>query len=153
MTAGDDRSRRTAELHRSVAHRLAEQDQQYTANRRTVVDLLAAAGCPVTLPDLLAADPTLAQSSVYRTLSVLTDAGVVHRLVHVGDHAMFELDEHLTGHHHHLVCDRCGTVLDVVFPESVESLLARTFDEVSSPAGFSPTSHTIDVHGRCAACS
>lgn len=153
MTRDGAGSRRTADLHRSVAERLAEQDQQYTVNRRAVVELLALAGGPVTLPDLLAADPSLAQSSVYRSLSVLAEAGVVHRLVHVGDHALFELDEHLTGHHHHLVCDRCGTVLDVVFPESVEVALARTFDEVSSPIGFSPIHHTIDVHGLCADCS
>ena len=144
---------RHADLHRSVAGRLAEHDQQYTANRRAVVDLLIVAGGPVTLPDILAADPSLAQSSAYRTLSILIDAGVVQRLVHVGDHALFELDEHLTGHHHHLVCEACGTVVDVTFPDSVEAVLGRTFDEVSSAVGFVPRHHTIDVHGRCAACS
>lgn len=143
----------SSDLHRSVAYRLAEHDQQYTPNRRTVVELLAAAGGPITLPDLLAADPTLAQSSVYRSLSVLADVGIVRRLVHVGDHALFELDEHLTGHHHHLVCDRCGIVVDVVFPESVEVVLSRTFDEVSASVGFTPSHHTIDVHGRCADCA
>ncbi|MCB0965798.1 MAG: transcriptional repressor, partial [Ilumatobacter sp.] len=92
-----------AELHRAVGARLAEHDQQYTANRRAVVEALVAAGSPISLPDLLAADTSLAQSSAYRSLAMLTELGVVRRLVHVGDHALFELDEHLTEHHHHLI--------------------------------------------------
>ncbi|NNE10805.1 MAG: hypothetical protein HKN41_01005, partial [Ilumatobacter sp.] len=42
------------ELHRAAAARLADLDQQYTANRRAVVEDLATAGGPITLPDLLA---------------------------------------------------------------------------------------------------
>lgn len=140
------------ELHRSVAARLAEHDQQYTANRRAVVDALAAAGAPITLPDLLATADSLAQSSAYRCLSVLADAGVVRRLVHVGDHALFELDEHLTEHHHHLICESCGTVADVTLPDAVEAAMDRTFDEVSAAAGFTPRHHTVDIYGVCSAC-
>lgn len=141
------------DLHRSVAARLADHDQQYTPNRRAVVDALAAAGAPITLPDLLAVDHSLAQSSAYRSLAVLTDAGVVRRLVHVGDHALFELDEHLTEHHHHLVCESCGSVVDVTFPDRVEAAMDRTFDDVSAAAGFTPRHHTIDIYGICADCT
>lgn len=141
-----------AELHRSVAARLAEHDQQYTANRRAVVDALADAAAPITLPDLLAVDRSLAQSSAYRCLSVLADIGIVRRMVHVGDHAMFELDEHLTEHHHHLVCESCGTVVDVTLPDPVEVAMDRTFDEVAGAAGFVARHHTVDIYGTCAGC-
>lgn len=140
------------DLHRCVGARLADHDQQYTPNRRAVVDALAAAGAPISLPDLLAVDDSLAQSSAYRSLAVLTGAGVVRRLVHVGDHALFELAEHLTEHHHHLVCESCGSVADVTFPDRAEAAMDRTFDEVSSAAGFAPRHHTIDIHGICAGC-
>ena len=140
------------ELHRSVAARLAEHDQQYTANRRAIVDALASAGGPITLPDLLAADDSLAQSSAYRSLSVLTDIGAVRRLVHVGDHALFELDEHLTEHHHHLICERCGAVIDVTLPEPLERAIDQSFDAVAAASGFAPTHHTVDLYGVCADC-
>lgn len=143
----------SGELHRSVAARLTEHDQQYTANRRAVVDALVAAGAPINLPDLLAADASLAQSSAYRSLSVLIDAGVVRRLVHVGDHALFELHEHLTEHHHHLVCESCGAVVDVTLPDQVEAQMDDTFDQVSAAAGFTPRHHTVDIYGTCAECS
>jgi Fe2+ or Zn2+ uptake regulation protein len=141
-----------AELHRSVAARLAEHEQQYTPNRRAVVEVLAVAGSPITLPDLLAADDSLAQSSAYRSLSILTDAGIVRRLVHVGDHAHFELAEHLTEHHHHLVCEVCGTVVDVTLPDPVEAEMDRCFDDVAAASGFVPRHHAVDIYGTCAGC-
>ncbi len=141
------------DLHRAVAGRLADHEQQYTANRRAVVDALAVAAAPITLPDLLAADDSLAQSSAYRSLSVLIDVGVVRRLVHLGDHALFELDEHLTEHHHHLICESCGIVLDVTLPDGVEAAMDLTFDDVASVLGFSPLHHSVDIYGTCATCT
>ncbi len=142
-----------ADLHRAVASRLVDHEQQYTANRRAVVEALAAAASPITLPDLLRADDSLAQSSAYRSLSVLVEAGVVRRLVHLGDHALFELAEHLTEHHHHLVCESCGIVLDVTLPDRVEAAMDRTFDEVAAALGFAPLHHAVDIFGTCADCA
>ncbi len=142
----------TADLHRVVEARLAEHDQMYTANRRAVVDALVAAGSPITLPDLLAAERSLAQSSAYRSLATLTEAGVVRRLVHVGDHALFELDEHLTEHHHHLICDDCGTVVDVILPDPLEAAMDQAFDAAATAAGFSTTHHAVDIYGTCTDC-
>jgi Fe2+ or Zn2+ uptake regulation protein len=142
----------TADLHRAAAGRLAEHDQQYTRNRRTLVDVLGRVSGPVTLPELLALDGSLAQSSAYRNLSVLIDAGVVRRLQHGGDHARYELAEHLTEHHHHLICEVCGTVVDVTLPPRLESSLDRAFDQVAAASGFAPSHHAIDVYGVCAPC-
>lgn len=152
MSLGTTSSDDDRELHHAVAARLTDHEQQYTPNRRAIVDALAAAGAPITLPALLEADASLAQSSAYRSLAILTDAGVVRRLVHVGDHAHFELAEHLTEHHHHLICEGCGTVTDVTLPDAVESALDRTFDEVAAASGFRPEHHAVDVYGTCATC-
>ncbi len=141
-----------SDVHTAVVTRLVEYNQQYTANRRAVVAALAEAGSPITLPDLLTANDALAQSSTYRSLAVLVDAGVVRRLVHGGDHARFELDEHLTEHHHHLICESCGKVVDVTLPARVESAMDRTFLAVAAASGFTPKHHTVDIYGVCADC-
>lgn len=142
----------TDDLHRAVAGRMAEHEQQYTPNRRAVVDALARAASPLTLPELLAGDRSLPQSSAYRSLSVLVDVGAVRRLVHGGDHARYELAEHLTGHHHHLVCDGCGAVVDVTLPERVESAMDKSFVEAAGRHGFVASGHSIDIHGTCTDC-
>lgn len=140
------------ELHRGIAARLGEVDQQYTANRRAVAGVLARAGAPITLPEILAADRSLAQSSAYRSLAVLVEAGVVRRLVHGGDRAHYELAEQLTEHHHHLVCDECGTIVDVTLPPRVETTMDRSFVSAASEHGFVASRHAVDIYGVCAGC-
>lgn len=141
-----------AEIHRTVRDRLDQNDQRYTAGRRAVVDALASADGPVTLPELIDLAPALAQSSAYRNLAVMEEVGVVRRLVHSTDHARYELAEDLTEHHHHLICEVCGTVRDVTLPPDLERRLDVAFDVLSSAEGFVATHHTIDIYGRCAAC-
>ena len=140
------------EIHRTVRDRLDENEQRYTSGRRAVVDALASADGPVTLPELIDLAPALAQSSAYRNLAVMEQVGVVRRLVHSADHARYELAEDLTEHHHHLICEACGTVRDVTLTPKLEHQLDAAFDALSSVEGFEATHHTIDLYGRCADC-
>ena len=142
----------TADLHATVAGYLAKVAQRYTAGRRVLVEALKAAGGPVTLPDILGAAPDLAQSSAYRNLAVLEQAGVVLRVAGPGDFARYELAEELTEHHHHLVCTECGSVVDVAVPARVERALERALDQLGATAGFEVDAHRLDVLGRCRDC-
>jgi Fe2+ or Zn2+ uptake regulation protein len=143
----------TVEIDRTIVDRLARHDLRYTRARRTIVDTLVRAGKPVTLPELLDLEPDLAQSSTYRNLSLMEQAGVVRRLSHGGDHARYELDEELTEHHHHLICESCGAVTDVVLEPALERSVDAGLDRVARRAGFTPRAHVIDVYGRCADCA
>jgi len=136
-----------------VRERLMERDQRYTPGRRRIVEALAVAGAPITLPGLLAAAPDLSQSSAYRNLALMEDAGVVRRLAHGAEHAHYELAEDLTEHHHHLICEECGLITDVTLDAALERSLDRAFDGLARAAGFSPRHHAIDVFGRCADCA
>mgnify|MGYP005818249291 CR=1 FL=1 len=143
------------DLHDTVANRLHRVGQRYTEGRRALVEVLAGADRPLTLPDVLAASrEELAQSSAYRNLGVLEQAGVVLRVAGPasGDHARYELAEDLTGHHHHLVCTRCGAVTDVTVPERVERAVARAFEEIVAGTGFHLEGHRLDLVGVCTRC-
>lgn len=142
-----------ADLHRQVDERLRARDQRYTDSRRQIVEALAANSGPVTLPTLLASAPSLAQSSAYRNLAVLEEAGIVRRLVHGADHAFYELAEDLTGHHHHLVCEQCGSVQDFTLGARVEQSLDEAIDDLVRAKGFAARHHAIDIFGLCADCS
>ena len=139
-------------LHDAVRNLLMREGNVYTANLRTMVEVLAGDG-PLTLPELLDRRDDLAQSTAYRGLGVLIDAGAVRRIVHDSDHARFELDERLTGHHHHhLVCTECGVVVDVELPAEIEHLLDRSLDVVAQSQGFVLDGHDLDIRGRCCNC-
>ena len=140
-------------LHDDVATLLWAGDHRYTTGRRRVIGALHAAGGPVTIPEILELDAELAQSSVYRNLTILEEVGAVARIVTHDDHARFELSEALTDHHHHhLICGSCGSVSDVELPEDTEAELDDAFERVARSAGFRLDAHRLDLLGTCAAC-
>ncbi len=143
----------TTELDRVVSDRLAEHEMRYTTGRRAIVAALRTIAGPVTLPELLAFVGEVPQSSAYRNLALMEEAGVVRRLVHGADHAYFELAEELTEHHHHLICESCGSVEDFTLDDDVERLLDDAFGRITQAAGSTPSSHVIDVFVTCSDCN
>jgi Fe2+ or Zn2+ uptake regulation protein len=141
------------ELHETAERRLHLVGQRYTPNRRALVDAVLRAGGPVSIGDLLVGKRAVPQSSAYRNLAVLEQAGVIRRVITDDDFARFELDEGLTEHHHHLVCSNCGRIEDVAIPASVERSIGRTFDRLAKGAGFASVGHRLDLIGRCRSCA
>ena len=152
--AGPAETTESTSIHDAVAHRLHRAGQRRTASRDALVDVLVRAGRPVTIPEILDADADLAQSSVYRNLVVLEQAGVVHRIVTNAEFARFELAEDLTGdHHHHLICSTCGAVEDAPASPAIERAVHQTIDEVERATGFRTSAHRIDLIGLCRDCA
>lgn len=142
-----------ATVHAVVAEKLHAHAQRLTPTRRDIVDVLTTATGPLTIPEILAHRAGLAQSSVYRNLAVLEEAGVVHRMMTHDDFARYELAEDLTGHHHHLVCSRCGRVEDLPASAALERSVAAAAEEAARVAGFRAQHHRLDLLGTCARCA
>jgi len=142
-----------ADVRESAATRLAAYGQRLTANREAIVDTLAGASRPQTIPEILDERPGLAQSSVYRNLVILEEAGIVHRVLGTDEFARWELAEHLTGHHHHLICASCGKVEDVPASAGLERSVAAAAAAISRTTGFRTEHHRLDLVGLCATCS
>lgn len=148
VSAGDS----AVEIHTEAQLRLDQVQQRYTPLRRKIVDALIVSGHPLTTQDVRDMTKGLAQSSVYRNLVVLEESGVVVKVVTTGDIGRYELSEDLTGHHHHLICSRCGAVRDIIVPESLELDIDRTLSKLAGSEGFALDHHRLDVIGRCANC-
>lgn len=140
-------------IHEAVRVRLATVDQRYTTRRRLLVETLAAAARPLTIPEIVAATPKLPQSTIYRNLTLLAEVGVACRLPGTDDHGRYELAEELCGHHHHLVCTRCGRVDDVVATALLERALDEAAKAVTNRQGYLVTEHRFDQLGLCPKCS
>lgn len=142
-----------SELQTEVARRLDAVDQRFTSGRRELVEVLERADRPLTVPEIVAAAASsLPQSSVYRNLTVLLDAGAVRRLLGTDDLARFELAEDLAGHHHHLLCQACGSVSDVSAAPKLEQALSEAARVAAEEVGFEVTEHRIDLVGLCSSC-
>ena len=91
-------------------------------------------------------------SSLYRTLVVLEETGVIDPHHGLRGVMRYELAEWIRGHHHHVVCSSCGAVEDVELDEETEKELARLVDTVASSVGLDPSAHSLEVEGRCRRC-
>ena len=141
-------------LERQVEQHLRDHDIRFTKGRRAVVDVLSRASGPMSAAELNEElGPVVPLSSIYRTLSVLEDAGVVANHLGAKGLTRFELAEWLTGHHHHLVCIDCGSVSDIDIPSSKEQSVRDLVSEIASSASFSATDHALEIEGHCARCA
>ncbi|HWL43674.1 MAG TPA: transcriptional repressor [Ilumatobacter sp.] len=141
------------DIHGIAKRRMDEAGHMYTRARRLIMDTLASTSGPATIPTILQAAPSLVQSSLYRNLAVLQEAGLVSRVDVGDDRSYYELSEAVTDdHHHHLVCRACRSVIDVALPARTERSLDRAFSAAAIDAGFSLEEHRVDLVGVCATC-
>lgn len=144
----------TTSLDREIEKRLGDRDVRYTSGRRLVISALAGSDGPKSAAQLHAEiGSTVPLSSLYRTLAVLEEAGVL--VPHFGAMGItrYELAEWLQGHHHHLICIDCGNVEDVALPGPYEAKVSAIVDDVGSMASFTPLDHALEIEGRCSRCA
>lgn len=140
------------ELHESVRRTLSSHDVRYTSGRKKVIETLRAAPGPRSAAELLDETTDVPLSSLYRSLTVLDEAGVLRRHHDADGLARYELAEWLTGHHHHAVCTECGAVEDIELGDSAESALDSMLAGLSASTGWNLTGHSLEVEGTCLSC-
>lgn len=119
--------------------------------RRAVVELLDSQHCALSaleIEDVLRASRRpVGRASIYRILDELERLGLVQK-VEVGQAmARYEPVRGEAGHHHHLVCDSCGTVMPFTDPE-----LERAIKKLSTRVPMHVAEHEIVLHGACEDC-
>ena len=89
--------------------------------------------------------PNVNTSTVYRTLEIFVHDGLLLRTDLGGDRAYYELaGEH---RHHHVICERCGTVTHV-HDETLGDLRAR----IEQDTGYRVGEREISFFGTCPSC-
>ena len=96
--------------------------------------------------DVQAIDPSVARGTVYRTLALLHEAGVVEKHDFRYGAPNYEVT-FAKAHHDHLMCVHCGEIIEFQEPR-VEVLQ----DQVVKRYGYQLLSHTHKLYGLCGAC-
>lgn len=135
---------------------MASTRQRVTKQGEAVRDALSAAGGFRSAQDVYATlrteGGTIGLSTVYRHLQSLVDAGIVD-VIHTpeGEATYRYCGAGVpggSGHHHHLVCRRCGRT------EEVEGrVVERWAGEVAERHGYVEVDHTVELFGVCASCA
>jgi len=100
--------------------------------------------------------PHIGLTTVYRTLELLVQMGVVFKFDFGDGRARFELSEDPQGttHHHHLVCTNCNRVIDYTdFIDEEVELLTQTEKGLAKKYNFKITNHLLQFYGLCDKCN
>ena len=123
---------------------------RWTPQRRVVLEVLAGFDGHVTGADLvdgcLALDPATTPSTVYRTLDVLEEIGLVSHSH--GREGRQEFHVNPAADHGHLVCSSCGRSWELD-PAEARPLVGR----LRSARGFEVDVAHLSIEGRCADCA
>src|SRR5260370_22539536 len=121
-----------------------------TAQRDLILEVFMGTEGHVTGDDLYRLvrqrDPNVGQTTVYRTLKLLTDAGLA-REVRFGDGRAHYEHNYKHEHHDHMICSECGKVIEFYSPE-----LEAIQDAMAAKHKFELTSHLLRMIGICADC-
>ena len=127
--------------------RLRQHAQRITGPRQLILEVLRREDHPLTARQFHGQlDCDLA--TVYRSLRLLEEMAMVKRFDFGDGTARFELlGQNDDGHHHHLVCRECSTVVEIgeCFSGNLEQRIAQKH-------GFAGVSHRLEFFGLCPDC-
>ncbi len=132
-----------------ILDKLREQRFRITPQRRRVLEILCETDGHISASEIYdqvqAHNPQVNLSTIYRTLEWLESAGVVTRSDLGEGHVIYELAAR--GMHHHLVCDRCGAIIEVGddILDPLRKLLLERY-------GFQAKIKHLAIHGLCDNC-
>lgn len=138
--------------------KFADFGYRMTISRKVILDILSNASGHLSAEDIYMKArplyPNIGLTTIYRTLDLSSDLGMVRKFDFGDGQARYELTE-APGkiHHHHLVCTGCKRVVDYTdFVEEELRLLHETQKSLSERYGFKITNHTAQFYGLCGEC-
>ena len=132
-----------------IAVKLSEQGYRLTPQRMMVLSAIENSDDHISAEEIyaqiVAKYPSVNISTVYRTLELLKRLGLVTETDLGEGRVRYHPAE--KGHHHHLVCQECGAIIDLD-----ESLLAPLKSALLQEYKFQADLRHLAILGRCIQC-
>ena len=119
-----------------------------TKQRRVVLDAVLTLGPHVDAETIASQarkiDTSIGLATVYRTLQLMTGAGLLTERQFGRERSQFEFSDGSEEHHDHLICNQCGEIVEF-FNDEIETLQ----ESVAHSLGFTLRSHRMELYGDC----
>ena len=129
---------------------LARRKLRLTAQRQAIVDTAFATDEHFTAEQLLAwsrrRDKSVSRATVYRTLPLLIESGLVGEMDFGKDRKFYDPNFAEHPHHNHIICLDCEQIV-----EFESEKLAQLESEISQRLGFSVQGHRLQITATCEA--
>jgi Fur family ferric uptake transcriptional regulator len=130
--------------------RLRREARRITGPRQAILKVLHQQARPLSNKEIFEALPRRQcdLATVYRSLHLLEDMGLVNRCDFGDGVARYEVvREGPGGHHHHLVCRSCATVIEIA-----DCLAAEWEQQIAAESGYKMVTHKLEFFGLCPRC-
>ena len=129
----------------SLVEKLEQHGYKLTMPRLKVLASVVGRDNNFTAEEICAELPGIGRATVYRTLKLLVENGLLCKLTLQDGSPRYSFSE--TGHHHHLVCVSCGSVK--VFRQS---MIEQVLSQLESSDNGTLVGHRIEVYVLCPTC-
>jgi Fe2+ or Zn2+ uptake regulation protein len=133
-----------------LAALLRENGLRVTGPRQAILNLLATDQGPFSAESIfktLRGKARCDLATVYRVLAALEEIGKLRRCEFGDGVHRYELDAGDRGHHHHLVCRRCGSV------EVIDACAVAALETDARERGYTDVTHVLELFGTCPGCA
>jgi len=132
------------------AQYLANENLKMTPQRRIILDTLLKKNGHLSSEELYALvkkrDASIGQATVYRTLKLLSDSGLIEPLDFADGVTRYE-PCYGKDHHDHLICEQCGKNIEIV-----DEVIERRQEQLAKEHGFTLIRHKMYLYGLCPEC-
>ena len=119
-----------------------------TSQRQAIIDTVFCTEEHFTAEQLLAwarqRDQSVSRATVYRTLPLLTESGLVREMDFGKDHKFYDPNYAEHPHHSHIICGDCSRIVEFE-SEKIEKLE----NEITQKLGFSLQTQRLHITGAC----
>jgi Fur family transcriptional regulator, ferric uptake regulator len=127
---------------------LARKNLRMTAQRQAIIDSVFNTEEHFTAEQLLAwsreRDKSVSRATVYRTLPLLTESGLVREMDFGKDYKFYDPNYAEHPHHHHIICQDCNKIV-----EFESRKIEQIEQEISHRLGFSVRSQRLQITASC----
>ena len=125
-----------------------EKGLRMTAPRKAIIESVFSTEEHFTAEQLLdwarARDASVSRATVYRTLPLLTESGLVHEMDFGKDYKFYDPNYADHPNHNHIICQDCEKIVEF---ESKQ--IEQIEDEISQKHGFYIKSQNVQITGNC----
>src|SRR6266446_1317229 len=127
---------------------LGQKNLRLTSQRQAIIDSVFSTQQHFTAEQLLEwsrrRDRSVSRATVYRTLPLLTESGLVREMDFGKDHKFYDPNYAQHPHHNHIICQDCDKIV-----EFESDKIEKIENEISHRLGFAVKTHRLQITASC----
>lgn len=120
-----------------------------TKPRVLLLEILDGINAPISVQQLYQNhSEKFALSTLYRVVNDLATANILETFTSPDQNIWIEIKSE-DGHHHHLYCESCKTVIDIEMDDSLEESINALREQLSQKYDITIVDHSFELYGKC----